>query len=132
MKVVPWEESATDHDEHCVYETMERLCDESIEVSWRWYPVCKSTDGNTSSINFLPSSQNSNPERSFESSVQNLWEKVHIAHESRLEYNWDVWGIEQFDGVCGCNSCIFSVNELYVDFEALKVDDEEENKYGGC
>lgn len=73
--------------------------DESEEVPGRRYPVRYAADGNTAAVNVLPSAKETYPPSAFEPSVDHLWEEVQIRDQGWLEYDTDIRGVEELDGI---------------------------------
>jgi hypothetical protein len=70
----------------------------------------------------LPLSKESNENVSSELSGKDLREEVDVGHESSLENNWNVRGVEQFDRVRLLEASHLSAGQAELNSESLEVD----------
>lgn len=72
-----------------------------MEALWRTDVVSKTTNWGlmTSHVVILPFSKERHDEVSSEFSSEDLGEEVDVRHESSLQDNWDVRGVEQLNWV---------------------------------
>lgn len=76
---VPRKESATDHDEESVNETVKRFCDIGEKISGWGNPIGDTTDGYAVALDLLPIADEPDPPTAFESLKEYLREEIEIA-----------------------------------------------------
>jgi len=94
---------------------------------WRTDVVSKTTNWGlmTSHVVILPLSKERNDEVSSELSGEDLSEKVNVGHESGLEDDWNVGGVEQLDWVRLSESSHLLGAQRKLNSESLEVDDDQ-------
>mmetsp|Transcript_14743 Transcript_14743/g.29865 ORF Transcript_14743/g.29865 Transcript_14743/m.29865 type:complete len:304 (+) Transcript_14743:600-1511(+) len=84
-----------------------------------------------STILLLPFSEKFNENVLRVSLVEQLREEVKVGHQSSLEDDRDVGGVEEFDRVRSGVSTVTFVFDREIDTETLEVDHDNENEYSG-
>jgi hypothetical protein len=63
--------------------------------------------------------------------VQHLRNEIQVGNQWGLQYDGDIWGVEEFDGIGSDVSSYFCVFERKVYSESLEVNHYEINEDGG-
>lgn len=85
----------------------------------------------TSHVIILPLSEKTDNEVASELSGKDLGEEVDVRDESGLKNDWDVGGVEKFDGVWLSETSHLLAAQREFDSEALEVDNDEHDNYSG-
>mmetsp|Transcript_10940 Transcript_10940/g.20936 ORF Transcript_10940/g.20936 Transcript_10940/m.20936 type:complete len:213 (+) Transcript_10940:557-1195(+) len=80
---------------------------------------------------FLPLSEKLDKDVLRVSLVEQLGEEVKVGHQSSLENDRDVGGVEELDGVGSSVSTVTFVLDGEIDAETLEVDHDDEHEHGG-
>lgn len=104
-----------------------------VQALWWRNVVGKSANwcGMTSHVIILPLSEKTDNEVASELSGKDLGEEVDVRDESGLKNDWDVGGVEKFDGVWLSETSHLLAAQREFDSEALEVDNDEHDNYSG-
>ena len=126
------EEGAAAEHEGDVEDGVDGVGEDGAEGLWRREVVAESSDGvGTATTGVIPDSEQVDEEVSGKLDTEHLGYHVEVGHESGLEDDGNVGGVEQLDGVAAVLASVASALDGQVHSEALEVYHHSEDEDGG-
>jgi hypothetical protein len=128
------EQGATGQDERQVEDGTERIAQYRGQAPWWGNVVRQPTDGDAlalAALDVLPPSEQTDDDVGRVAFVQELRDEVQVGHQSGLQDDRHVAGVEQFDRVGPLLATLLVVLDWELQTEPLEVDDDQEHHDGG-